>query len=266
MSPSPKPLLKLMPDDCSLRINRAIAQAGVCSRRKADELIEQGRVAVNGVVIQEPGMRVSPDADSIEVDGQPISFSPKPDSELLHLLLHKPPKVMTTLHDPQGRTTVLDLLPLDIAQHRPVPVGRLDFMSEGLLLMSTDGDFVHRLTHPRYHLPKVYEVSVRGAVPESAMETMRAGMRLSDGKSLAPVQAAILERSKQCVLLQLTLQQGVNRQIRRMCKDLRLPIRYLRRVAQGPVQLGNLPAGKWRRLTQTELVGLRKAVSLQPVR
>jgi len=252
-----------MSDQQQLRINRAIAQAGVCSRRKADELIAQGRVRVNGQRVTEPGLRVDPVQDRVEVDGRVLDFAPKSPEEQLYLMLHKPPQVMTTLADPQGRQTVLDLLPADLAARRPVPVGRLDFMSEGLLLMSTDGELVHRLTHPSFHLPKVYEVLVRGAVSQKHLDIMRRGMRLSDGKGLAPVEAAILRSSKQGTLLELTLVQGVNRQIRRMCSDLQLTIRFLRRVAQGPLRLGDLPPGQWRRLQEKEVKQLREKTGLQ---
>lgn len=251
-----------MSDTSKMRINRAIAQAGVCSRRRADELIQAGRVAVNGETVTTPGLKVDPAMDRIEVDGHHVDSAPADPANQLYLLLHKPPKVMTTLHDPQGRTTVLDLLPKEIATRRPVPVGRLDFMSEGLLLMSTDGDLVHRLTHPRFHLPKIYHVLIKGAAPSHALKTMQQGMRLSDGQVLAPVAVRSLERRDKETLLQLTLIQGVNRQIRRMCKDLGLPISRLRRVAQGPVELGDLPPKSWRHLRSQEVNALQKAVGL----
>lgn len=252
-----------MSDDRNLlRINRAIAQAGLCSRRKADELILAGRVRVNNTLVETPGLRVDPATDRIEVDGKLLKPLASGSPKHLYLLLNKPPRVMTTLHDPQGRATVLELLPSDLARRRPVPVGRLDFMSEGLLLLSTDGEFVYRLSHPRYHLPKIYEVLVRENVPDSALEIMRKGMRLADGEILAPVEARILTHSKKGTVLELTLIQGVNRQIRRMCKDLGFSIGYLRRVAQGPLRLGKLSPGGWRGLEEDEVKRFKREVGL----
>ncbi len=248
-----------MSETTLLRLNRAIAQSGLCSRRKADELIQSGRVRVNGCVADTPGLRVNPLSDHLEIDGTPISLLRE---EQLTLLLHKPPKVMTTFDDPQGRPTVLSLLPPEVRAQRPVPVGRLDFMSEGLLLMSTDGELTHRLTHPRYHLPKIYHVSIYGRVHDRSLDIMRKGMLLADGTSLAPVQVRVLEQSRKNTLLELRLVQGVNRQIRRMCADFKYKINFLRRVAQGPLCLGDLPQGRWRILNASELTALRRSVGL----
>ncbi len=248
-----------MTEDTLLRLNRALAQAGVCSRRKADELIQAGRVRVNGALVESPGLRIDPARDTVAVDGRTIALGR---DEELYLLLHKPPHVMTTLSDPEGRGTVLDLLPPDLAAQRPVPVGRLDYMSEGLLLLTTDGELTLRLTHPRYHLPKVYQVQVRGRVAPEALAVIRKGQRLSDGTKLAPAEVRVLHQDARNTLLELTLIQGVNRQIRRMCQDLGLTILFLRRSAQGPVQLGDLPRGAWRRLRADEVAALRGSVGL----
>lgn len=178
------------------------------------------------------------------------------------ILLHKPVETVTTAKDPQGRKTVLDLLPENLRKIRPFPVGRLDFFSEGLLLLTTDGDLCYRLTHPKYHLPKVYLVTIRGTVPEFAVKTMRKGMTLKEGDTLAPAKVRLKKPVAGTQQLEITLIQGVNRQIRRMCDELGLTILRLKRIKQGPIALGNLKRGAFRELSQDEVNALRKAVSL----
>jgi 23S rRNA pseudouridine2605 synthase len=247
-----------------VRLNKAIAAAGVCSRRKADELISNGSVRVNGQVVDTPGVSVDPSKDRIEVSGKLLS-RPSTTEELEYVLLHKPVRVMTTTSDPQGRRTVYDLLPPELRAKRLLHVGRLDLMSEGLLLLTTDGDLAHRLTHPSHHLPKIYRARVRGELTESALAAMRTGMLLEDGTPLAPVTVRVVERNDKAreSLLELTLIQGVNRQIRRMCACCDLEVRRLSRVSMGPLQLGDLPSGAWRRLSNAEVDALRKAVGLK---
>lgn len=281
----------------SLRINKALADAGVCSRRKADELVAAGLVRVNGETVVSPGLRVCPARDVIEVRGKKL---PRPDRrrEPCRLLLHKPAAVVSTVSDPEGRPTVLDLVPDQWKDRRLYPAGRLDFFSEGLLLLTDDGDLTHRLTHPSreagLHLARVYHVLVRGRVTEDALRAMRGGMTLAEGERLAPVEANILTASPYLsippkridgridgrpggrmdgrtdartvrvdagnTLLELRLHQGLNRQIRRMCRDLDLTVLRLMRVAQGPLRLDGLPPGKTRPLTAGEVAALRRAV------
>lgn len=243
----------------ALRLNKALAQAGVCSRRAADDLIFAGRVTVNGETVTEPGRRVDPGTDRVEVDGRPLAAPP---SRHIYILLHKPVGVVTTLSDPEGRPMVLDLLPASMRKRRVVPVGRLDVMSEGLLLLTDDGELVNRMTHPRHHVPKTYTLTVRGAVDESALATMRGGMRLAEGEELAPVEARITGRTRESTLLELVLRQGVNRQIRRMCRDLGLTVQKLKRTAIGPLALGDLAPGRTRELTRDEVGRLRAALGL----
>lgn len=250
-----------MPDDVSLvRLNKFIAQCGVTSRRGADDLVFGGRVAVNGQTADSPGIKVDPARDRVTVDGTPVGL-PGAEKDIT-IMLHKPVEVVTTARDPQGRTTVLDLLPPELVERRPFPVGRLDFYSEGLLLLTTDGELCHRLTHPKWHLPKVYEVTIRGSVPEKAIQTMQAGMILKDGDRLAPADVVLHAPVAGTQILEITLIQGLNRQIRRMCDELGLTILRLRRVSQGPVSLGGLKRGQWRELTDDELRQLKKAVRL----
>jgi 23S rRNA pseudouridine2605 synthase len=233
-----------------LRLNRFLAAAGVASRRGADGLIFSGRVMVNGHVCREPGRRIL-STDTVAFDGRVLEL---PQQQLV-IMLHKPTGTVTTTRDPQGRPTVFDLLPPLLRQRRLFPVGRLDVMSEGLLLLTTDGDLALRLTHPRFEHPKLYEVLVRGKVPASALETMRQGMRLAEGEQLRPVEASAHRRGAN-TLLTMTLRQGVNRQIRRMCRDLGLVILRLRRIGIGPVRLGTLPPGAWRPLSPEETAAL----------
>lgn len=246
-------------DSQLLRLNKFIAQCGIASRRGADDLVFAGKVTVNGVPADSPGIKVDPGRDEVLVDGKRAAL---PGKDGITLILHKPVEVVTTASDPQGRRTVLDLLPPEVQDLRPFPVGRLDFFSEGLLLLTTDGELCYRLTHPKWHLPKVYEVTVRGKVPSSAVEIMRKGMTLKDGEKLAPARVFVKKPVAGAQVLEITLIQGVNRQIRRMCQDLGLTILRLSRVRQGPLELGNLKRGTWRELSAKELSDLKKAVKL----
>lgn len=241
------------------RLNRALALAGVASRRKADELIFAGRVTVNGAVVTEPGRRVDPATDVLTVDGRPVG---RPATAPTYVLLHKPVEVVSSARDPEGRRTVMDFLPEHLRGRRLVPVGRLDYFSEGLILLTDDGELTFRLTHPRWHVDKEYEVWVRGEVPEESFTLMRAGMRLAEGEELAPVGVRMTGRRPGAVKLSMILSQGVNRQIRRMCRDLGLTILTLTRVRQGPLTLGSLPRGQARELAPAEVAALRAAVDL----
>ncbi len=248
-----------MPENSAIRLNKYLADSGIASRRAADALIQGGRVAVNGVVQREPGTRVDPARDSVLFDGKPVS--PAQDTPAAYIMLHKPVHTVTTASDPQGRKTVLDLLPPDLRSQRLFPVGRLDYMSEGLLLLTNDGEVTLRLTHPSFEHAKKYEVLVRGAVSEKALRVMRQGMRLKEGERLAPVEVEAVPDNG-ATLLRLTLRQGVNRQIRRMCRDLDLTILRLRRVELGPLRLGSLASGTWRALTPEETLSLKSSLGL----
>ncbi len=249
-------------NDPALRLNKALALAGVASRRGADALIQAGRVAVNGAPVTEPGTRIDPAADRISVDGKAITVPGSSGAApgFTYLLLHKPIQVVSTAKDPQGRTTVLDLVPPAYRGKRLFPVGRLDYFSEGMLLLTDDGELTLRLTHPRYHLPKVYHVRVKERPGPETLDIMRRGMRLTEGEELAPVEVRMLPGFDPT--MEITLHQGINRQIRRMCRDLRLTILNLRRVRSGPIALGDLPKGKARELSADEIAALRGAVGL----
>ncbi len=233
----------------SVRLNKAIAHAGICSRRKADALISQGRVQVNDRVQRELGVSITPGVDTLVVDGQPVDFgAARAPENTIHLALHKPPQVMSTMHDPQQRATVVDYLSDSLRAARVLPVGRLDFLSEGLLLLTNDYALIHALTHPSRHLSKTYLLHVLGALDESQLAAMRAGMTLEDGTAVAGVKVAIQRRTRQGGILKVLLHQGVNRQLRRMCAQLDLRVHRLIRTKHGPVSLGDLEPGKIRRL------------------
>ena len=244
-----------------VRLNKALAEAGVCSRRQADALIAAGRVAVDGVVVTELGCRVDPARAHLSVDGRPVRTDR--DDAPLTLMLHKRPGCVTTARDPEGRPTVFDALPAAYRQRRLFSVGRLDFFSEGLLLLTTDGELAYRLAHPRWHAAKRYHVTVRGRFEAAILERFAKGMTLAEGERLAPVRSRLLPRpGTDRSVLEMELTQGINRQIRRMCRDAGLTVLKLVRIAQGPLLLGNLPPGQCRELTAGELAALRQAVGL----
>lgn len=249
-----------MPENSPVRLNKYIADAGLASRRGADALIQSGRVCVNGLIQREPGTRVIPGQDTVLLDGAVVMA--KQDASCSYIMLHKPVHTVTTVNDPQGRKTVVDLLPEELRTHRLFPVGRLDYMSEGLLLLTNDGEVTLRLTHPSYEHAKKYEVLVREAVTEKSLNIMRQGMRLQEGERLAPVEVETTLDANGATLMRMTLRQGVNRQIRRMCRDLGLTILRLRRVELGPLHLGSLEPGKWRALTDAEIQTLKSSLGL----
>ncbi|GFM35477.1 pseudouridine synthase [Desulfovibrio psychrotolerans] len=251
----------VMPDE-PVRVNKALAAAGICSRRAADDLIAQGAVSINGQVVTTPGVKVMPGKDVLAVNGVAVNLLGQTRS-FAYIIMNKPARVVTTVKDPQGRTTVLDLLPAELKNGRLYPVGRLDFFSEGLLLLTDDGEMTYRLTHPKWHLTKVYRVRVRGSVPDSALKIMRSGMTLAEGEKLAPVKVNVLREENDITTLEMHLMQGVNRQIRRMCRDLGLTILSLKRFRQGPLDLGNLERGKFRMLDEAEVSLLRRSAGLE---
>ena len=230
-----------------MRLNAFLARAGVASRRRADELIRAGRVRVNGVrgeLHTMVGRR-----DVVEVDGEQVERQ-----RLAHVLLHKPAGVVTTARDPHGRRTVVELVPSD---PRVVPVGRLDADTTGALVLTNDGDLAHRLAHPRYGVPKVYEAEVEGSPSPEALERLRAGVELDDGPT-APAGARRLGPQR----IELTLHEGRKHQVKRMCEAVGLPVRRLHRSRYAGLDLAGLEAGEWRELTVSEVAELRRAVRL----
>ena len=230
-----------------MRLNAFLARAGVASRRRADEIIRAGRVRVNG----EPGQlnTVVGRSDVVEVDGERVERQP-----LTYVLLHKPAGVVTTASDPQGRRTVVDLVP---AKARVVPVGRLDADTTGALLLTNDGDLAHRLAHPRYGVPKVYEADVEGSPSDDAIARLRDGIELEDGLT-ARAEVRRLRPDR----MELTLHEGRKHQVKRMCEAVGHPVRALRRVRYADLDVDGLEPGEWRELTPGEVAALRAAVGL----
>jgi len=237
------------------RLQKILSQWGVASRRQAEQLIIAGRVSLNGKTA-ELGQRADPSHDRIEVDGQLLSTSNPLDRR--YFLLHKPPGVISTCQDPQGRSTVLDLLPVHL-RDGVYPVGRLDANSTGALLMTSDGSLTHALTHPRHCVAKTYEVWVTGQPDVKILQQWRAGVILSGRKTL-PAQVNVLQRTPTQTLLEITLREGRNRQIRRVAEQLGHPVRSLHRVAIGSIVLGQLELGGYRSLNSAELSYLRSLI------
>ena len=232
-----------------LRLSKILAQAGLASRRKAEALLGEGRVAVNGEVRREPGAQADPAVDRITLDGRPIATREPP----THILLHKPRGYVTTQRDPEGRPVVRDLLPA--GGPRVFPVGRLDFDTEGLLLLTNDGELANRLLHPRYEIRRVYEAEVEGRVTVADLPRWRRGVTLHDGPCV-PAAVRLLRGGERASLLALTLTEGRNREVRRYCQALGHRVIRLRRVEFGPLRLGRLVAGASRPLTKGELTAL----------
>lgn len=230
------------------RLQKLIASAGLCARRTAEEWIAAGRVCVNGAVAS-LGDRADPETDTVTVDGAPLPGKPG----AVYLMLNKPRGYVTTLSDEYGRRTAAELV-ADCGV-RVYPVGRLDRDSEGLLLFTNDGELAQRLLHPRHQVDKVYLVTVRGDI-RGAAERLMAITQL-DGEPIAPAQAAEVTRHEGQAMLRVTIHQGKNRQVRRMCAQIGLHVVRLQRIQEDSLLLGDLPAGKWRYLTDQELQELR---------
>lgn len=239
------------------KINQVLARAGLGSRRACERLVEAGRVRIAGRIAVVAD-RVPPGA-RVEVDGRVL---PKP-AALVCLLLNKPPGYVTTLHDPQGRPTVADLV-ADVGT-RVYPVGRLDYDAEGLLLLTNDGDLTHGLLHPSHEVSRTYLVTVRGAPERRAVETLRRGVMLEDGMT-APARVKVLQNDPRHSLLQVEIHEGRNRQVKRMCMAVGHPVVRLQRTRMGPLSLGDLPLGAWRHLTDMERKRLLRAVGLGAAR
>lgn len=237
-----------------VRLQKLLAQCGVASRRKAEELIESGCVKVNGEIAR-IGDKVDPQNDKVLVRGKRISTAAK--NKYYYIMLHKPRGYVTTMSDEKGRKCVADLVK-DVPA-RVYPVGRLDRDSEGMLLMTNDGDFANKVTHPAKHVYKVYRVTVRPSINEEQVVEMCSGMEI-DGVKTQPCEVHVISRQEGRVVLEIILREGRNRQIRKMCEKLGLEVARLKRTAIGQVKMGMLPQGKWRDLTPDEV----KKLTAQP--
>lgn len=247
------------------RLQRVLAQAGIASRRACEELIERGHVDVNGITVTELPIFVDTTNDRIEVDGRPVA-SPE---RHLYVMLNKPARTVTTAQDEEGldRRTVVDLVNHPSGA-RLFPVGRLDYETLGLLLLTNDGDLANGLTHPKFGLPKTYRCVVRGRLEDTDIKSIERGIYLADRKEgasygasrTARVQVEILKRDRDRTTLEITLKEGRNRQVRRMLAALGYPVKKLERVAIGPLKLKGVARGEWRELKREELQTLRKAL------
>ncbi|NBJ90540.1 pseudouridine synthase [Acutalibacter sp. 1XD8-36] len=232
----------------SERVQKLIAQAGIASRRKAEELIQQGRVTVNGRPIK-LGDSARPNKDVIAVDGQRIANS----SGKIYLALHKPRGFVTTMEDERGRKCVAQLV--EDVPGRVYPVGRLDKDSEGLLIMTNDGNLANAVSHPKTHVAKTYRVTLRPGITEEQLIKLSTGIML-DGRMTAPAKARVLEQQPGRAVVEIVLYEGRNREIRRMCESMGLEVARLKRTAIGPVRLSMLPQGRHRELSREEIAGL----------
>jgi 23S rRNA pseudouridine2605 synthase len=230
-----------------VRLNAFLARAGVASRRRSDELIREGRVRVNGLLGELNTVVGS--RDVVEVDGERVSAQP-----LVYVLLHKPASVVTTASDPHGRPTVVELVEHDV---RVVPVGRLDADTTGALLLTNDGPLAHRLAHPRYGVPKVYEAEVEGLPGDAALAALRDGVELEDGRT-APAAVRVLAPGR----VELTLHEGRKRQVKRMLEAVGHPVRRLHRPRYAGLGVDDLEPGTWRELSREEVASLRREAGM----
>jgi len=246
------------PDDAPIRIQKYLSQAGVASRREGEGLILQGRVRVNGEVVRTLGSKVVPGKDRVELNGELVEGT-----TIQWILFNKPRGAVTTRSDPEGRQTVFDLLPQWARNLRYV--GRLDLLTEGLLLITNDGEVLHRLTHPSYEVEREYEAWVQASPGKSAIRALLQGVVLEDGPARAE-RARVEGATKEGVKVSLVLTEGRNREVRRLLEAVGHPVLRLRRVRFGPVRLGNLKAGEWRKLSKNEIRALRDSVNSEEKR
>ena len=235
-----------------MRLQKLLAHAGVASRRAAEELIVRGKVRVNGKTVRELGTIVSTD-DRIDVSGTPVKIA----SEAAYLLMHKPAGVMTTMRDPQGRRTVADMIPKGVP--RVVPVGRLDYDTSGVLLLTNDGELANILTHPRFGVEKTYRAVVKGRLMPEEIGKLKSGVALEEFRA-AGAQVRVVAIRRDTSVLDITIHEGKNRQVRRMFEAVGHPVVALARLRFGPLKLGDLPPGHSRALTEREVAQLRRLI------
>jgi len=249
-----------MPEE---RLQKILARAGVASRRAAEQLMREGRVTVNGAVADRLGMHADPERDHIKVDGRRL----RPAAPMrTYLVAFKPREMITSLSDPEGRTTVADLLAAHRVRARVFPVGRLDWDADGLLILTDDGDLAHRVMHPRSHLPKTYLVKVRGLPDDRAMDRVRRGVVIDRGIRTLPAEVEVEEEGENASWLKVVLTEGRQNQIKLMFARVGHPVQRIRRMAIGPLRLGRMKVGDLRPLTPAELDALRRALDASETR
>lgn len=237
-----------------VRLQKFMADNGIASRRKSEELISMGKVKVNGLVAH-IGDKVNPKTDKVTVSGKKVTI----DREMVYIMLHKPRGFITTMSDEMDRKCVAELIK-DVDK-RVYPIGRLDRESEGLLLLTNDGELANAITHPTKHVPKTYRVTIRPSINEEQITALTTGIMI-EGRVTAPSDVHILEKQEGRVVLEITIYEGRNRQIRKMCEALNLEVARLKRTQIGPIKLGMLPNGQYRELSDDELCKLKIAAGL----
>jgi pseudouridine synthase len=242
------------------RLQKIIARAGLASRREAERWIVEGRITVNGTVVDKLGSQADPFKDSIKIDGKRIKAAAEP----LYYALHKPPGVITTLNDPQHRPDITPYVARLGEKRRVFPVGRLDFNTTGLLLLTNDGELAMRLAHPRYGVPKVYRVKLSACPTEAELNELRKGIRLEDGMT-APARVRVIEKLRKNAWVEIEVHEGKKREVRRMFEALNYFVEKLIRIKIGPINLGALAVGELRPLYQSEVMALKVAVGLANV-
>jgi pseudouridine synthase len=229
-----------------IRLQKFLASVGVASRRASEKIIQDGRVQVNGRIVRELGVKIDPDVDEIKVDGKACRKEPRH----IYILINKPIGVVTTVKDPFGRPTVLDLI--KGLKERVYPVGRLDMDTEGLLILTNDGEVTYRLTHPKHEVEKTYLAHVRGMVGRQQILMLETGVKLEDGLT-APAKVRIVKYDGDSTVLEIKIHEGKKRQVRRMCSAVGNPVIYLKRTHIGTLSLKNLKPGQWRFMTAKEI-------------
>jgi len=229
-----------------MRLQKYLALCGVASRRKSEELIASGRISVNHIPVREMGIQIDPEKDVVSMDNKVL----EPEQKMHYILFYKPAGVVTTLSDPEGRRTVISYFPE--IRERIFPVGRLDYDTEGLLIMTNDGNLAYHLTHPRHQVEKTYRAVVEGLPSPSDLKQLQEGIEL-DGRKTAPAKIRLISGSSQQSTVQITIHEGRNRQVKRMFEMIGHPVIYLKRERIGAIGLGNLKKGQWRYLTAKEI-------------
>ena len=231
-----------------VRLQKYMAMCGAASRRGAEEIIGMGRVTVNGKKITEQGVKVEIGADIVKLDGKVI----KPSGKMFYIMLNKPTGYVSTVNDQFDRPTVLDLVATEINE-RIFPVGRLDYDTEGLLLLTNDGDFTYKVTHPKHNIDKTYIAVLKGGITIKGLQQLRRGVRLDDGFVTSPAEVEMIDAENGHTTVKITIHEGKNRQVRRMFESVGSKVVELQRISIGTVELGNLPLGRWRHLTSHEI-------------
>ncbi len=237
-----------------MRLNKFLASCGVASRRKCDDLIFAGKIKVNGEVIKIPGYQVDPKKDEIVYDNKRIELPKK-----IYIALNKPERVLCSLKDDFGRTLITDLI--SEIKERIFPVGRLDYNSEGLIILTNDGELANRLIHPRYKVEKTYHVLIKGNLTNEDLKKLSEGIQIGEVKT-QPAKVKILDMGKKTTFVEIKIKEGKKRQIRKMFQQIGYEVKKLRRVKFGPIKLGNLKKGQWRYLTEKEIKILYKITGL----